>query len=211
MKVLQISIILGLQITFIVLLLPQIVFGTNSPENFTIEKQFPLWKNSDGNNLIIKQIVNKTTYHTWETIPITQELINNGTHAVTMRHYVGWIHMEVTYPNGVVWPGMLIGTPLIEPTNSNTLEPGEHLNVEASLPDQPLQFGGTGKYNITSFALFSTPNNYTQMLLRSDPLQITVVPEFGSLASLITAVSIIGILMISKIFRPYLSQNNSTK
>lgn len=211
MKV-QISLILGILITFIVLLVPQSVFGAYySFENLILEKQFPLWKNYDGNNLIINQVVNKTTYNTWESITITPELINNGTNSITMDHYPGWIFTEVKYPSGVVWPQGLGAIPLIPPPLSDTLQPGEHRIEKISYPSDSLEFGGTGKYIITSFALFLNPKNSTEMLLRSDPLQITVIPEFGSISMMVIAISIIGIVMISRIFRSDLFQNNSSK
>lgn len=200
MKILLMAIILGITFIFIVLLLPQTVFATKSPENFTPEKQFPLWKNSDGNNLILNQTVNKTAYNTWEPITLTRELINNGTHTITMHHYLGWIAYEVIYPSGVVWPQTPIGIPLIFPPYSVTLEPPGHLYgyKKLDVPNESLQFGGIGKYTITSFALFSTSNNGTLKLLLSNPIQITVIPEFGSLAGMIIVVSIIGVIALSR-------------
>lgn len=212
MKKLFLSIIIMITGFFIpmILLVPQSAFG-DLIDFPPIDGHFSLWKKYDGNDLIINQVANKTTYNTWEPITITPELINTGNHTVTLRHYSGWIFIEIKYSNGVEWPQTPIGIPLVPPGFSDTLQPGEHLRVKPNYPDQPITLAGTGKWNITSSALFSTSNNDSLMVLSSQPLQVTIVPEFGSFASMIAAMSIAGIVLISKIFRFSFSQNNSLK
>ncbi len=128
--------------------------------------------NYNGVKLTVTNIINKTTFRIGENITVVPELTNSGNHNVTIG-YCGPLFVTLTMDQSgkIVWPQYAWACPLIGhgitlPPNVST--PGESYG-------QIIALHALGNYTIRSIASFGDMSN--QIVLWSEPIQITVLPE----------------------------------
>ncbi len=195
MKILRLSILIGLGIVVIGMVL---VFV--QPHNPTFEERLgnptQTWLVHDGAILILNQTSDKPEYKVGENITISTELINLGNKSVEIGYWPPLVVLEIKDQKGaLVWPENTNLIAFLEINGVETIRPGEHLSAKpwgngnfTQMPhEMPLpQLHVPGKYTVVSMALFTfnmttdsrghiEPTGLTTQLW-SKPVQITVLP-----------------------------------
>lgn len=129
--------------------------------------------NYNGANLTVINLINKTTFRIGENITVIPELTNFGTHNVTIG-YCGSLFVTLTIDQSgkIVWPQYAWACPLFQ--SSIILTPNSSTPGESS--DQIITINTPGNYTVRSIAIFGD-TSHNSILLWSEPLQITILPE----------------------------------
>lgn len=182
---------LSILIMLTILFVPQTVFSITSYQNISNNNYENTKKTSieyDGGKIIINQISDKLEYKIGETVTIKPQLVNIGDKNMTIIHYSPLFATEVKYQNGSkAWPSLSQAVTM-EPWTEVTLRPGITLEENYSYQNlNPIKLTIPGKYDVRSVAYLTIYDKEKQSLkdaflnstyiLRSKPLQITILPE----------------------------------
>jgi hypothetical protein len=128
--------------------------------------------NYKGANLTVTNLINKTTFQIGENITVVPELTNTGNHNVTIG-YCGPLFVTLTMDQSgrIVSPQYSWACPLI--SHGITLKPNVSTTGESY--GQIINLHTPGNYTIKSIASFGDESK--SVVIWSEPLQITVVPE----------------------------------